>query len=83
MSEVRGGSRECQAAMVQERPRGATQVRGQGWLPGGATLVPDARGGSQEEQLHARGQGRPGEVAACTKRGGCTGAGGPRGAIPH
>ena len=39
-SEVRGSGRECQAVMVQERQRGATQVRGQGWRLGGATPHP-------------------------------------------
>ena len=37
MSKVRGSGRECQAATAQERQRRATQVRGQGWWPGGAT----------------------------------------------
>ena len=39
-SKVRGSCRECQAAMAQERPRRATQVRGQGRQPGGATSCP-------------------------------------------
>ena len=39
-SEVRGSGQECQAAMVQEQQRGAVQVRGQGWWPGGATPRP-------------------------------------------
>ena len=38
--EVRGSSQECQAAMAQELPIGATQVRGQGWQPGGVTPHP-------------------------------------------
>ena len=39
-SEVRGSGRECQAVMVQEQPRGVTQVRGQGRRLGGATPRP-------------------------------------------
>ena len=38
-SEVRGSGRECQAAMVQERPRRATQVPGQGRWPRGLSHV--------------------------------------------
>ena len=61
MSEVRGSGRECQAAMVQQWLRGATQVQGQGQQPGGATLrprsgaagrshlTPEARGSGQEK----------------------------------
>ena len=68
MSEVRGSGRECQAETVQERPRGATQVQGQGRQPGGATPhprpgavagrsypTPEARGGGQEDQPHVQG----------------------------
>ena len=44
MSEVRGSGRECQAATVLERLRRATQVRGQGWQPGGATPRPRSSG---------------------------------------
>ena len=40
-SEVRGSSRECQAATAQEWLRGATQVQG--------------RGGGREEQPHIQG----------------------------
>ena len=60
MSEVRGSGREFQAATVQERRRRATQVRGQGWRPGGAT--PCLRSGAAAERsYHAsevRGSGR-------------------------
>ena len=56
-SEVRGSGRECQAVTVQEGPRGATPVQGQGRWPGGAIQL--------------------------RRSGGCEGAGGPRGAIPH
>ena len=68
MSEVRGSSRECQAATAQERPRRATQVQGQGQRLGGATPhqrsgalagrtnpTPEARGGSREDQPHVQG----------------------------
>ena len=53
--EVRGSSRECQAATVQEWPRGATlHLR-----PGAAVLrsnpTPEARGSGQEEQPHVQG----------------------------
>ena len=37
MSKVRDSGRECQAAKAQEWQRGATQVGGQGWRPGGPT----------------------------------------------
>ena len=48
MSEVRGSGQECQAAMAQEWPRGATQVQGQGQRPGGAT--PRPRSGAEAER---------------------------------
>ena len=38
MSEVRGSGRECQVAMAQEPPRGATPHPKSGWWLGGATL---------------------------------------------
>ena len=45
---------------------------------------PEARGGGQEEQPHAPGQERwPGGPTPRPGSPGCTGAGGPRGAIPH
>ena len=72
-SEVRGGSKECQAATAQEQPRRPTQVPGQGWPPGGATLRPQARG--QEW--------RPRGPTPHPRSFGCVDAGGPRGAIPH
>ena len=60
MSEVRGSSRECQAAMAQERPRGATPHSRSGVVAESARLrhhrssreelpPPKARGGGQEE----------------------------------
>ena len=67
-SEVRGRSQECQAATVQEWPRGATphprpeavpershptsEVRGGGER---SHLAPKARGSGQEEQPHVQG----------------------------
>ena len=67
-SEIRGSSRECQAARVQERPRRATQVQGQGRQPRGATPgprsgaaagrsypTPEARDSSWEDQSHVHG----------------------------
>ena len=93
-SKVRGISRECQAAMAQEWPRRATQVRGQGQRPGGATPRPrsgvvaersypmsKARGSGQKDQPQARGQGQwTGGPTPCPRSGGCVGTGGPRGA---
>ena len=46
MSEVRGGGRECQAAMVQEQPRGATP----GLRPGAAAERSNPT--SKERRLH-------------------------------
>ena len=43
-SEVRGSGPECQAATLQEPPRGATPARGQGRWPGGATPPPRSGG---------------------------------------
>ena len=70
MYEVRGSGRECQAAMAQEWPRGATPhprsggaaersytwVQGQGRQLEGATHAPtpEARGGSWEDQPHVQ-----------------------------
>ena len=46
--------------------------------------LPEARGCGREELPHAGGQGRrQGGATPRPKSGGCTGAGGPRGAIPH
>ena len=75
-SEVRGCSQECQAVTAQEWLRWASCIRGQGWRLGGAS--------GREELPHARGQGQwLGGATLCPRRGGCTGAGGPRGAIPR
>ena len=55
MSEVRGSGQECQAAMVQEWPKGATP----GLRPAAAARrsnpTPKARGGDREEQPHLQG----------------------------
>ena len=74
-SKVRGGD---------ERSYPASEARG-GWqeeLP--HALKPKAKGGGGEEQPQDRGQGRwPGGPTPRPRSHGCTGAGGPRGAIPH
>ena len=54
-SEVRGSGRECQAAMVQEWPRGATPRPTSGAEAG---RTPCPRGGGQEELPHVRCQGQ-------------------------
>ena len=54
MSEVRGSGREWQAATAQEQPRGATLCPRSG-AAGRSHPVPEARGGSQEEQPHTQG----------------------------
>ena len=60
MSEVRGRSRECQAATAQERPRGATPRPRPETAPRGAVAershpTPEARGGGREDQPHIQG----------------------------
>ena len=66
-----GSGRECQAAMVQERPRGATrcprsggaanrsypasEVRGSSWEELPHAPTPEARGGGQEDQPDVQG----------------------------
>ena len=54
-SKVRGSSRECQAAMVQEGPRGATPHPRSGAAAGRSHPAPEARGGGREEQSHIQG----------------------------
>ena len=84
MSEVRGGGQECQAATAQERLRGATPHPRSGAVAGRSYSMPKARGGGQEDQPHARGQGqRPGGPTLGPRSSGCMGAEGPRGAIPR
>ena len=78
---------DCDGAGTAERSYPTSEVRGgegggreelprvrrQGWQPEGAAPCP-----------HARGQGRPlGGPTPHPRSGGCTGAGGPRGAIPR
>ena len=65
-SEVSGSGLECQAAMAQERLRGATPRQSSGAVAKSARLwphrssreelpLPEARGGGQEEQSHFQG----------------------------
>ena len=54
-SEVRGSSRECQAATVQEHPRGATPHSRSGGAAERSYPASEARGGGQEEQPHFQG----------------------------
>ena len=54
-SEVRGGGRECQAATVQERPRGATLCPRSGVAAKRSYPTSEARGGSQDELPHSQG----------------------------
>ena len=91
-SEVRGRSRED--PMPDGRwPRGITPRPRSGAAAESARLqrrkngreeLPksEVRGGGREELPQVRGQGwRPGEPTPHPRSGGCTGAGGPRGAI--
>ena len=55
VSEVRGGGRECQAAMAQEQPRGATLHLRSGVVAGRRYPPPEARSGGREEQPHVQG----------------------------
>ena len=80
-SEVRGGQEETPSVQDQGRPGEATSRP----RPGSVTLrshaKPEANGGSWEEPPTP-------EARACSReeqprRGGCSGAGGPRGAIPR
>ena len=54
-SEVRGSGLECQAAMVQEWPRGATPRPRSGVMARRRYPASKARGGSRKEQPHAQG----------------------------
>ena len=58
MSEVRGSSRECQAATAQERRRGATPRPRSGAAAERSYPVSEVRGSSREELPHIGGQGR-------------------------
>ena len=90
-SEVRGSGRECLAVTAQEQPRGATQVRGQGWRLGRATPRPrlgaaaersypvsEARGGGWEELPKSEFRGCDREELPHVR-----GRGRPGGATPH
>ena len=96
-SEVRGSGREELPHVRGQgwQPRGATPCSRSSWrlrVPGcdraGAVErsypMSEARGRGQEELPTARGQGwRPRQATAHPRSSGCTGTGGPRGAIPH
>ena len=56
-SKVRGSGLECQAAMVQERPRGAT-LRPRSAAAERSYPVSEVSGCCREETPHVRGQGR-------------------------
>ena len=97
MSEVGGSGLECQAVTVQEQPRGATPDPRSGAAAGRSHPAFEVRGNGLEEPPHVQGQGQgPGGATPCPRlgptprkinpsprSGGCSGAGGPRGAIPH
>ena len=55
MSKVRGSGRECQAATVQEQPKGATPCPRSGAIAGRSYLPPKARGGGWEDLPHGQG----------------------------
>ena len=80
----RGSGLECQAAMVQEWPRGATPRLRSGVAAERSYPASEVRGGNWEEQPQAQGYGQwPGGATTRPRSGGCVGAGRPRGAIPH
>ena len=77
-----GGPHARRAAAKKSYP--TSEVRGGGWEELPHPPKPKARGGGQEEQPHNRGQGwRLGGPTLGPRSGGCTGAGGPTGAIPR
>ena len=63
MSEVKGSGLECQAAMAQEWPRGATPHTRSGAAAERSYPVSEARDGGREESPCGQGQGRPRAVA--------------------
>ena len=79
-SEVRGSGLECQAAMVQERPRGATQ-RPRPVAARRRHPKSEIRGGDLEEPPGARGQGRQLGVATHTRGQGRRPGGATRGVV--
>ena len=87
---------DCDGAGMAERSYPASEVRACGWEELPHTTKPEAREDCQEELPHAptpeaRGSGREEqhtpEARSCDERSylelGSSGAGGPRGAIPH
>ena len=54
-SEVRSRSRECQAATVQERLRGATLHPRSGAAAGRSYPMSEVRGSGRDDQPHAQG----------------------------
>ena len=54
-SEVKGSSRECQAATAQEQPRGATPLLRPGAAARRSNPTPEVRGGGQKEEPHDQG----------------------------
>ena len=53
--EARGGGQECQAAMAQELPRGATQRPRSGVVAETSYPTSEVRGSSQDELPHVQG----------------------------
>ena len=83
MSEVRGSSWECQAATAQERreelPKSRSRAAAERSYP-----TSEIKGSGWEELSHGRSQGRwLGGPTPRRRSGGCSGTGGPRGAIPR
>ena len=60
MSELRDSGLRCQAATVQERPRGATLRPRSVAVAGRSYPTSEVRGGGQEETSCIQGQWRPG-----------------------
>ena len=69
MSEVRGSGRECQAATVQEWPRGATPHPRSGAAAGRSYPTAEVRGGSREELPGVRSQWQWPRVPGCDSTG--------------
>ena len=87
MPKARGSGREEQptseARGSDERSYPASKVRGGGREELPHAPKPEARGGGWEKLPNAQGQGRwQGGPTPRPRNCGCTGAGGPRGAIP-
>ena len=79
-SEVRGSGLECQAATVQERPRGATLRRRSGAAAERSYLASEVSGG-REETPRIRGQGRQLGGATHARGQGLRPGGASRGAV--